>query len=44
MKRLKNLLLRLWHSETGVAAVEYAMIAPFLFFIMIGVTDYGMYP
>lgn len=35
--------MRFWKDIAGVAAVEFALIAPALVFLLIGVVDYGMY-
>jgi Flp pilus assembly protein TadG len=33
----------LLHCERGIAAIEFAIIAPVLIFLVIGVADYGMF-
>lgn len=35
-------LARLWQGDSGLAAVELALLAPFLTLLMIAMTDYGL--
>jgi Flp pilus assembly protein TadG len=43
MRAARRLLSQLRRDQRGVAAVEFAMIAPFFFGLLIGIIDVGRY-
>src|SRR4029434_3738841 len=43
MRAARRLLSRLRRDQCGVVAVEFAMIAPFFFGLLIGIIDVGRY-
>jgi Flp pilus assembly protein TadG len=43
MRALRRRLSRLRHDQRGVAAIEFAMIAPIFFGLLVGIIDVGRY-